>query len=372
MKIIVAPNSFKGSIDAVEICNIAKKVLDNEHFEVFTFPMSDGGDGFLKIINFYLKGELKRIKVTKIDGKNSLIPYLLKNNTVFIESSSIFGMKLLKGVLYPYSKRTTRGLGEAILKLYKNGYKRFIIGIGGTATVDAGIGVIKGAGGKIFDEKGNSLSGTMLDFLKIKDIEFNTIDDLKIECWCDVKNSLLGRKNGIEVYSLQKGVKRKDILKFLKAAYKFTEITQRKRNINVGNISYTGAGGGIPAAMKGWFNAKLKSGAEEIIKISGIENKIKNANVLITGEGMLDKQIVFGKLPYRILKLAKKYRVFVIGIAGSISQYKWLKNIGFDVLISIAQGPTSLVNSIKRADKYLVYTFENIKKFLKFSLNFKN
>jgi len=346
-------------VDSLTICKIAEKIF-KKYFEVKVFPFSDGGDGFLDIVRFYIKGKVKRMKVTGIDGSPIFVPYLVKDDTVFIESAEIFGLKLLRKYPVDYEKRTTKGLGEMIINLSKKGYKKFIIGFGGTATVDAGTGVIVGAGGKIMDEKGNNLKGRVKDFLKIHEVEFKGIQGVNIECWCDVENPLLGKESGIRIYSAQKGVERKKIKEFMKACKKFVHITKDKRKVDVGRAPYTGAAGGVPAALKGWFNAELKSGGEEIIKISGIEERLKNADVLITGEGMLDYQTSFGKIPVKLARIARKYKTMVIGIAGEIKDHEILKKLGFDALFSIVQGPISLEKSLEKSCKNLNYFFESI------------
>ena len=326
MKIIVAPDSFKESLSAIKVSNAVSKGILNilPQADVIQVPISDGGEGILDVLINVLGG--KRVLVTVRDPLNRNIKAeygILKDNvTAIIEIAKASGLELLDDHERNPMLTSSFGTGQLIKDALDNGCKKIIIGIGGSATNDGGMGMVKALGGKFLNIKNEEVQegGGLLD--QICKIDLSKFDERIINCEivvaCDVKNQLTGQEGASFVYGEQKGGTIEQ-LKILDENLKIYASTIREcTGIEVETIEGSGAAGGIGAGLIAFFNAELKSGIDLIIEILEIDKLIKNADLVITGEGKIDKQTLNGKAILGIASVGKKYKVPVIAITGKI------------------------------------------------------
>ena len=355
MKIIIAPQSFKGSLTAKEATKIISDCARNifPDSELLGIPIADGGDGTLETIIDATNGKLMNSQVKGPD--NSLVKASWglfnseKNEKIgIIEMARASGLALLEPKKLDPFNATSFGTGELILHAVKNGAKKIILGIGGSATNDCGIGVAKAVGIKFLDSKNNEVNDNVSNFSNIKKINLDNFDtrlkDIKFEVACDVTNKLCGNEGASYIYGPQKGADPEEIKILDKNLLYIGNLIKKDLGINVLNIKGGGAAGGLGAGMVAFFGAKLKPGVDIIFETLNIEEKIKDANLIITGEGQFDISSTYNKAPTAIAKLGKKYDIPTIGISGSFGD-------GFEKLDKFGiLSKTTLINKISSLD----------------------
>lgn len=374
MKIVIAPDSFKGSLSAKEVAdNIEvgiRKVFKND--EIVKVPMADGGEGTVQALVDATNGRLihKSVKGPLFNEVDAFYGILGDNKTAVIEMASASGIMLIKEEEKDPLKATTYGTGELIKDALDSGCKKIIIGLGGSATNDAGAGMLQALGVSLLDSNKNEigLGGGSLDKLCYIDLSKmdKRIKDTEIVVACDVENPLVGEKGASHVFGPQKGATL-DMVNILdKNLEHFGDIVEKHLNVSIKDYPGGGAAGGLGAALYAFLNAKLKKGIEIVIETVNLEEKVKGADLVITGEGMMDFQTQFGKTPYGVAKIAKKYNIPVIGICGGIGKdARELYNKGFDSIFSIVDKPMSLEESMKRSKTLMQDTAERIMRIIK-------
>ncbi len=369
MRVLVAPCEFKETLTPDEAAEAVGKALRDAGLSYVLHPVADGGGGTLNALKYNLKGILKFYEIHDPLFRKTKAPIFYYKNFAFIEMANASGLKLV-----PHNKRdplylSSIGTGELIKHAIKEGYKKIYIGIGGSATVDGGIGALYALGVKFYDKEGNKLEPTgksliYLNSIKISDKAFNLLKDVEIRILSDVKNPLLGELGAVRVFGPQKGLKEeyfKDmedgLLRFAQIVYEITKRDMRK-------IEGGGAAGGIGAALYGLFNAKIEPGASFFMKITGFEEKLKDVDVVITGEGMFDSQSFGGKAPYEVAKVAKKFGKTVIVLCGEAKVNA--HDVEYvDAVFSIVNGIQSKKEAFERARENLYFTAYNVGKLLK-------
>ena len=369
MKILLAPDSFKDSLTAKEVCESIEKGIKNYRNDIIvnSLPMADGGEGTVqslvdatdgKIVNKVVKGPLGE-KVEAFYG-------LLGNeNTAVIEMASASGLPLVPESKRDPSKTTTYGTGELIKAALSHNVEKIILGIGGSATTDAGVGMAQALGVEFLDQNNNEVGFGGEKLKDIKKINMKNMDqrinNVEILVACDVDNPLYGKKGAAYVYSPQKGADQKMVEKLDNNLRHFNHVVKKQLNKNVNQIEGAGAAGGLGAGLVAFLDAELKNGIEIILDIVSFDQKLKDVDLIITGEGMLDEQSVYGKTPIGVAKRARKHEIPVIAIAGSLGKGvdKVLKK-GIDSYFSIVDKPDSLENIINRTDKLLTEISEQI------------
>ena len=321
MKVLVAVNEFKGSLTSKEIANLVLKVANkrNNNIEIISEIIADGGDGFLEIFDNFSK---KEMIVTNALGENITANYLVdyKNKRAVIEVAEIIGLKKVSKK-NPYIA-STYGLGEVIVSLLKDNITDFIIGLGGSATNDCGIGMLSALGFR-FKDKSNNLCVHGINGLKnIVEIDDEYVDEnLKkahFTLVSDVGNTLYGKNGATYIFSKQKGLNKEDFDKVDNYVKEFTQIVSNKYGKKLYNVLGSGAAGGLAYGFLSFTNSCITKGSDFMIDYLNIEEKIKEVDFVITGEGKLDLQSYMGKAPIEIARLAKKYDKKVIFLAGSI------------------------------------------------------
>lgn len=323
-KVVICSDSFKGTLSAIDACDAIESGMKMADSDIATvkLPMADGGEGTIEVLLKALGGERKTIQVTGPNFRRIYASYaILNNKTAVIEMAQASGLCLASQPRNP-SKTTTYGTGELILDALNNGCRKFIVGIGGSATNDGGIGMASALGVSFFDKQGNQISLNGGGLKSLEKIDLSNIDtrlsECDIEVACDVDNPLYGLNGASYIYAAQKGADKSMIQELDDNLKSYADIIKRDLGIDVQEIKGAGAAGGLGAGLVAFANAKLKSGIEIILDATNIDNAIKDADLIITGEGRIDDQSLRGKVPIGILNRALKYNVPVIAIVGSI------------------------------------------------------
>lgn len=361
MRITVAIDSFKGSLTSFEAGNAVKEAAitaDSEN-EVLVFPVADGGEGTVEAMCKAMNGKIVSVEVCGPLNRKVIAQYaiLSDNVTAVIEMSSAAGITLIseneRNPLYT----TTYGVGEIIKDAVLKGCRKFIVGIGGSATNDGGTGMLKALGYRLLDKNGSEISLGAIglkDLAEIKtDAVLKELSDCSFKIACDVKNTLCGENGCSVVYGPQKGATKEmitDMDLWLKNYADISKKVSPKADMNVEGV---GAAGGLGFAFLSFTNAVLESGINIILEEIGIEYAIKNSDLVITGEGRLDGQSVMGKTPVGVANLAKKHSKKVIAFSGCVTDDATvLNNHGIDAFFPILRNIVTLEEALNKENAY--------------------
>ena len=355
MKIVVAIDSFKGSMTSMEAGNAVKKgiLAAKPDAEVWLSPLADGGEGTVDALIEGLGAEKIPVTVAGPLGEKVSCYYgfLEETKTAVMEMASAAGITLVtkKDPL----RASTYGVGEMIADALKRGCKNFIIGIGGSATNDGGIGMLKALGFEFFDEDGNDVGEGAVALVKIEVIRTENKNPLlsgaKFQIACDVKNPLCGKQGATYIFGPQKGVTEEQKEQVDEAMRHYADVTKESLGCDFADCEGAGAAGGLGYAFLSYLAGELIPGVELILHATGLEEKMKNADVVVTGEGRLDAQTVMGKAPAGVAALAKKYNAKVIAFAGSVAPEASVCNqAGIDAFFPIVRGVTTLEEAMKK------------------------
>ncbi|VAV84289.1 Glycerate kinase [hydrothermal vent metagenome] len=326
MKFVLAPDKFKDSLTGLEFCNaVAEGILKViPEAEIIKLPLADGGDGTLEVANFYLKGDVINVRVNNPIFQLVSATYLYAGDsqTAYIEMAEASGLKLLGIKERDCKSTTTLGTGELILNAINKGAKHIILGIGGSATNDCGIGMAKALEYRFYDKNNNEISpiGKNLSLINyIDNTQVNTtLNHVTFKIACDVINPLYGKNGAAHVYAKQKGASQKDIEMLDKGLQDFSKIIDSHFKIDSQNIIGAGAAGGMGLGTKVFLNGELISGITLIKELSQFDLKIKEADWIITGEGKLDMQTLSGKTIQGVIESAKQQNIKVAAFCGKV------------------------------------------------------
>jgi len=320
-RFIIAPDSFKGSMSAQEVCDILSDAVRKfvPDAEIKQIPMSDGGEGMVEAYLGLLGGQRLSAHVTGPDGVLLDCPYgILPNGTAVAEMAGCAGLPLMLGRLDPMHA-TTYGVGELFRVLEQQGCKKLLLGIGGSATNDCGIGMAAALGFVFLDETGNVVEPYACNIKYIRDIRVpERLPELQITVACDVDNPLCGERGASAIFGPQKGLKPEQIKPLDQDIRKFAVLINDKLGVDVLNVPGAGAAGGLGAALMAFLNAKLMPGIEMLLDAAGFDEALENTELVITGEGRLDSQSMAGKVPVGVGRRAKKANVPCIAVCGCI------------------------------------------------------
>ena len=374
-KIIIAPDSFKGSLTSVEVADAIeagiKEVFPN--CETVKIPIADGGEGTMDTLVSALGGQKVKVKVHDPLMRPIEVEYGLVNNgkTAVIEMAVASGITLLKKHEQNPLTTSTFGTGELIKDALIRGCRSFMIGIGGSATNDAGTGMLKALGYRFLDKNGEDTDGTGNSLQSIYTIdESGAMPELKeaqFTIACDVNNTFSGPNGAAYVYAPQKGATLQIVKKLDEGMESLRQLIKKEKEIDLNSVPGAGAAGGLGGAFVAFFNAQLKPGIEMVLEAVDFEKHLKNAELVITGEGKLDKQTGMGKAASGILDAANKKSVPVIAIGGSVEEVKNLNKRGFISLFSIVPSPMLLENALQKdiAQRNITQTTEQIMRTIK-------
>lgn len=351
MKIVIAIDSFKGSLSSMEAGNAAgigiQKADPSAVIDVC--PMADGGEGTVEALIRGLNGNMHRIKVTGPLGQPVFCQYgiLPDGKTAVMEMAQAAGITLLKEEERNPMETTTYGVGEAICHAMEQGCRRFLIGIGGSATNDGGAGMLQALGYDLLDSEGSPIPKGAKGLALLKTISNAKVHPLLKECRfqiaCDVTNPLCGKQGASAVFGPQKGADASMVKQLDQLLDQYARIAVQSGFPSDPDYPGAGAAGGLGFAFLTFTNASLESGIQMVIRETGLEDRIRTADLVVTGEGRLDGQTAMGKAPQGVARLAKKYDKPVIAFAGSVTEDAHICNEnGIDGYFSILPGIMSL------------------------------
>jgi len=369
MKVLIAPDSFKGSLTAKEVSEsvalAVKKIFPNSDLE--KIPFSDGGEGAIDLFKDTIQGKVIRCDAVDPYGKTINKPYFIfeKGKSAWIELSQASGLMQIKENEKNPLLTSTYGTGLQIKHALKSNCENIFLGLGGSATHDLGTGIFVALGGKLLSKSKLSIplgGGSLNQCNEIDDT--NLIQELKntkIIMACDVTNPLIGDIGAANTYAAQKGAKPKDIKILEKNGLVFAQLIKNKYDISIHNVPGGGAAGGCAAGIFGLLGGVIKNGFDLISKHVALEEKIKKSDLVITGEGSFDEQSLFGKVPYKIASISSKHRVPTIIIAGKINLDK--KDVNLDgpfEVYSINPDNISLSEAMRKTNEHIIEKLEAI------------
>ncbi len=342
MKVVVAIDSFKGSVSSMQAGNAVKEAVLNVYpdAEVIVMPLADGGEGTVETLVYGMGGEMIETEAVGPLGEIRKCLYGMLGKTAIIEMASSSGLPFV-----PSEKRnplytTSYGVGDMIKDAIKRGCREFIIGLGGSATNDGGVGMLQSLGFKFLDKEGKEVERGGKYVADIADIDVSgVLDELK-ECVfniaCDVDNPLCGERGASYIYGPQKGATPEIVFFLDKALGNFAEVTKNKLGADCADDEGSGAAGGLGYAFRAYLGGQLKPGVEIVLDEIGIDKALENADFVVTGEGRIDSQTAMGKAPAGVAARAKKAGAKVIGIAGCVTDDAYLCNDkGIDAIFPV-------------------------------------
>lgn len=369
MKIVIAPDSFKGSCSAVKAANAIEKGIFKVRKEacIHKIPMADGGEGTVEAIIMAAGGDIRKVEVTGPLGERVRAFYgvLKDGKTGVIEMAAASGL-----VLVPLEKRnplktTSFGTGELIKHAIRVGCTKLIIGIGGSATNDGGMGMAQALGVRFSDSNGQLLGFDGESLSKLEKIDcsgmLNGLDNIEFVIACDVVNPLCGETGASNVFGPQKGADTEMVKLLDRGLLNFAGKIKCDLGKDIAEIPGSGAAGGLGGGIIAFLNGTIKPGIEILAEITCLEDKIKEADLVITGEGRTDFQTAFGKVPVGVARIAKKYQVPVVCLSGGLGEgIETLYEEGITALFSIVDGPMNLEKAMKNVEELLSKSSENI------------
>ncbi len=375
MKILVAPDSFKGSLEAYEICEIveksAKEIFKNA--EVVKIPMADGGEGTVSAVLPSLNGEKIEVTVKSPDFRDIKATYgIFDGDKAIMEMAEASGITLVEN--RDILKMNTFGTGQMIIDALNRGVKTIYIGIGGSATNDLGIGFVSALGVKFLDKKGSEIAPIPENFSEIFDFDMSNINPLiknaEFIIMSDVKNPLLGENGATHIFGRQKGATDEIIENLETGMTHLAKIIEKNLGVSIRDTKGAGAAGGLGFALLAFTNSKMQSGIDTIIDILDVEKQISDVDIVITGEGRMDNQSAFGKVPFGIGELSKKLSIPCFAIVGSLGkEYKDMYNHGITSIITCVDSIISLDEAIQNAQHLCENATERLLRFVRIHID---
>ena len=378
-KFVLAPDSFKESMTAKEVCVAmekgVKKVFSDA--EIIHVPMADGGEGTVESLVDATNGHKEYIEVQGPLPEQKVKAYygiLGDEKTAVIEMAQASGLMLVEPRYRNPLTTTTYGTGELIKAALDKGVSTVIIGIGGSATVDGGIGMAQALGVKFTDKYGNNIEPTGRGLTKIDKISTENMDkrikNVNFIIASDVENTLTGKNGAAAVFGPQKGATPDEVELLDKGLIHYAEIIRRDIGKNVEDIAGSGAAGGLGAGLIAFLDAKLQSGVEVVANTVKLAEKISQADYVFTGEGGMDFQTKYGKTPFGVAQVAKKYQKPVFAEAGYLGErIEELYDIGISAIFGIVDKSESIEESLEKGPQNVERTTENIARLISSIIN---
>ena len=374
--IVLAPDSFKESMTEKEVCEAMERGIRkaNSQIRCIHVPMADGGEGTMQSLVDATGGRVYSKEVVGPLGNNVVAEYgILGNGEIgVIEMASASGIHLVDSEKRNPLITTTFGTGQLIKACLDKGVKKLLIGIGGSATNDGGAGFIQALGGRLLDENGDDLSYGGGALAKLHTIDLSNLDErlkyVSVEVACDVNNPLCGKEGASYVFGPQKGATREMIEILDQNLSHYAEVIKEQLGKDVISKAGAGAAGGLGAGLMAFLDVKLKSGIEMVIEYANLEEKVRDADMVWTGEGSIDFQTQYGKTPLGVAMIAKKYNKPVIALAGRVgNDIDVLYDKGIDAIFGIMRGVTSIEEALVKGPENVEKTSENIIRLLNIS-----
>ncbi|HAS6195888.1 TPA: glycerate kinase [Vibrio vulnificus] len=369
MKIIIAPDSYKESLTAMDVAIAIEKgfkqVLPDAHY--VKLPMADGGEGTVQSMVDATGGTIIEHTVTgplgqRVDGFFGLLG---EGKTAVIEMAAASGLHLVTPDQRNPLITTTFGTGELIKAALDHGVEHIIVGIGGSATNDGGIGMAQALGIKLLDAYGNALGHGGGELAKLATIDCSQLDprlaQVRLEVACDVDNPLCGTKGASAVFGPQKGATPEMVTILDENLAHYASIIKQQLGVDVRDMAGAGAAGGMGAALLGLLNAELRPGIEIVMDAVRLDEIVADADLVITGEGRIDSQTIHGKTPIGVARTAKKHGLPVIGIAGCLSaDCGVVHEHGLDAVFAVVNRSVDLPTALAEAAENVELTARNV------------
>uniref|UniRef100_A0A7V4DDY9 Glycerate kinase n=1 Tax=Candidatus Caldatribacterium californiense TaxID=1454726 RepID=A0A7V4DDY9_9BACT len=372
MIILVCPDSFKGSLQSWEASAAIRKGFEKVGgFQVLEKPLADGGEGTVEVVTLARGGAMLVREVTgplgeKVQAKVGLLP----DGTCVLELAQAAGLSLVPKERRNPRFTTTYGVGELIRDAFQRGCKRIVLGVGGSATCDGGMGALQALGVRFLDQHGTELLGMGDNLLKIARIDTSQLvrppQGTELIIACDVRNPLYGPQGAAYVYAPQKGAGPEDVALLDEGLRHWARLIREHLGVSVDDLPGGGAAGGIVAGLFAFLGAKVVSGTQLVIEITGLDRAVEEADIVISGEGKVDKQTFFGKTVYGVLELCRKFHKPLFILAGKV---EWEEVIPLPEevagLFSIVNGPMAEEEAIKEAPQLLEWVSFSLARTLK-------
>lgn len=374
MKIVIAPDSYKESLSALEVAT----AIENGFRDIFPtaeyvkLPVADGGEGTVEAMVAATGGRIVPVDVTgplgeRVDGFYGLSG---DEQSAFIEMAAASGLERVAPSKRNPLITTSWGTGELIHHALDAGVKHIIIGIGGSATNDGGAGMVQALGAKLLDAHGQPVGQGGGELVNLARIDVSELDrrlaDCRIEVACDVTNPLTGEEGASAIFGPQKGATPEMIVTLDNALEHYAQVIARDLDIDVLHLAGGGAAGGMGAALYAFCGAQLRQGIEIVTDALHLDEQVADADLVITGEGRIDSQTIHGKVPVGVARVAKRYNKPVIGIAGSLTaDVGVVHDHGIDAVFSVIYTICSLEDALENASENVRMAARNIAAVLK-------
>jgi glycerate kinase len=369
MKVVIAPDSFKESLTAKQVSEAIKAGLARvwHDAEFVTVPVADGGEGTVQSLIDATQGE--QVFTTVFDPLNKEVQafygILGDGETAVIEMAEASGLHLVPAENRDPKLTSSFGTGQLIKHALDRGMQRLIIGLGGSATNDGGVGMLAALGVKFLDESGNAIATNGGGLIQLASIDTSGLDVRLAQCEilvaCDVDNPLCGEKGASATFGPQKGATTTDISVLDNALRKFGELTEKVTGKHVLTREGAGAAGGMGAALLGYTPARLQPGIEIVLETVKLADHVADADIVFTGEGRIDHQTAHGKTPMGVAKVAKQFNLPVIALAGCVGDnYQAVYQCGIDAVFPCVPRAMSLADAMTEAETNVANLAENV------------
>ncbi|WP_353947439.1 glycerate kinase [Sporolactobacillus sp. Y61] len=369
MKMVIAPDSFKESLTALDAARSIQRGMKRifSDADYVLVPMADGGEGTVQSLVDATGG--KRLNLTVTGPLGAPVPgffgLLGDGQTAVIEMAAAAGLEFLPPSSRDPLRATTYGVGELIRAAMDHGARHIIMGLGGSATNDGGCGMAQALGARLLDAAGRQIPPGGAALSRLSRIDLSSVDprvhSTRFEIATDVTNPLTGRNGASAVFGPQKGADASAVTRLDQALARFAEVVAHDLNIAVDQVPGAGAAGGLGAGCLAFLKGQIRPGIDLVIRETGLEKKLKDADLVLTGEGKIDGQTIYGKTPVGVARAAKRHHIPVIGVAGALSAgYEAVYAAGIDALFSIVPGAVPLKQALAEAGANLERTGENI------------
>ena len=374
MKFVIAPDKFKGSLTGFEFCDAVAEGLKMvfKDAEIINKPLADGGDGTMEVAKYYINGE--KITITLSDPLfrpiNASYLYSEETKIAYIEMAEASGLKLLGDDERNCMVTTTSGTGELIYDALEKGAKEIILGIGGSATNDGGMGMANALGYQFLDEHGKELVPIGQNLPRVKSIDDSNkhirLKEVEVKVACDVTNPFYGLNGAAYIYAAQKGASENEIIVLNNGLHNLAEVIKSNYNIDLQKINGAGAAGGVGGGALTFLDGELISGINLIKELADFDATIDGADWIITGEGQLDEQTLSGKTIDGVITSAKIKNIPVAALCGSVSiSVNQQNKFGLTYVSSIVRGISTLQEAMNNSHENLVNATYNFASLLK-------
>ena len=353
MRVIVAPDSFKGSLSSMEVAEAVKGALleVQQGCEVLCLPISDGGEGLVQALASPLGAEIVSAQVHDPLGRRISASYAVKGETAVIEMAEASGLCLVREDERDIMKASSAGLGELIVDALGRGCRDFLIGIGGSATNDAGMGMLQALGWRFYDKDENALPAGGGYLERIERIDSSEADirlrEASFKVACDVDNPFFGPEGAAAVFGPQKGASPEQVGALDCGLHNFARLVRESTGVNLQAVPGSGAAGGVGGALKAFLAAPLLPGAHLVLDALNFDSLASEADFIITGEGSLDAQSLHGKACHAVLQRGHALGVPVIAVCGVVKDGTQVDGAGFEKILPVKPGGQSIADAMR-------------------------